>query len=144
MAAMPSIVWAAEQVGTPWTPDFNCWALVRKFFADRHGVTMPDVAIGDLSDAALDNVSAIKRAAMASGWRRIEGDARADDLVLMRTPSGRRHIGLCVGLGAQTYVLHNNGCMTAMGACGMVEVESLDDLMRDGFSGFEAWRHWSS
>lgn len=132
--------WAAGLIGKPWRsnacgPDaYSCWGLVRHIFALRHGVSMPNVAIG--SDT---NLAPLFEAARASGWRLAESPAQADDIVLMRGPTGR-HCGYMVLADGRLRVLHADGHQTARGPIGCVVSQSLSDAIGGGYHDHEFWR----
>lgn len=138
----PTMHWAHPLIGTPWTPERNCWWLVCRYFAGRHGVQMPALAIG--GDPGEDNVAAILRAAQASGWRPARGAAREDDVVLMRGPLGRRHVGVMVEADGLVGVLHSDGSMTPHGPRGQVVFQSLAQATADGYGEHEFWRRAAS
>ena len=127
--------WAAELIGRPYKrggdgPDaYDCWGMVRHVFRVHHGIEMPPVAVAD--DSA-DNVAAIKRAAVASGWRPAEGEPQADDIVLMRGIDGR-HVGVMVAADGALGLLH---AVDGAGVC----FQALRDVAASGFSSFEAWQ----
>jgi cell wall-associated NlpC family hydrolase len=99
--------WINSLVGQPWSQERNCWWLVRHVFATQYGIEMPFVAVDDYSDT---NVSAIKRASQVSGWRPATGRPRDRDLVLLRrSHSAGRHIGVMVRAGYDLRLLHNEG-----------------------------------
>lgn len=132
----PAMHWAHPLIGTPWTPERNCWWLVCHYFAARHGVQMPALAIG-----GDDNAAAILRAAQASGWRPAQGGSpQEDDVVLMRGPLGGRHIGVIVEADGLVGVLHSDGCLTPRGPRGGVVFQSLAAAAADGYRAFEFWR----
>lgn len=123
--------WASDLVGLRWTPEFNCWQLVRRVFLERFCIAMPEHAAGVLR---------LTTAAHESGWRPAAAPARADDIVLMRTLSKRRHVGVIVSVNRRTMVLHNDGCMMAAGPVGQVVLTSLAALREQGCRDFEFWR----
>jgi hypothetical protein len=135
-----TIHWAAHLVGEPWTPERNCWWLVCEFFRLRCGLAMPHVSVGDLSDHALDNVAAIKRTASSSGWRRIEGEPREDDVLVMTSPFHRRHVGVVVFADGALRMLHNEGRDTSRGPVGCVVAQPIEDALRDVCGPVEIWR----
>ena len=133
--------WAASLIGEAWTPVHNCWWLVEHYFRERHGVAMPRVEVGSLSGQVLDNVGSIKQAAQASGWRPVAAKPRADDVLLMRGPMQRRHVGVMVEADGRLGLLHSDGCMTAHGPRGGVVWQTLAEATADGYGTFEVWRH---
>jgi cell wall-associated NlpC family hydrolase len=129
--------WAASLIGKPYAaagePDdgphaFTCWGLVRYVFRTRHGIAMPEVAVGDAG-----NEPALRRAAIVSGWRPVEGPPAADDIVLMRAVTGLRHVGLRVLANGHLGVLH---ALEGQGVKFSHDAEV--DLM--GYSDLEHWR----
>ena len=122
------IHWAFDLIGRPHASVGRCWGLMRLAFKLRHGIVMPDVAIEKVDE----NVAAIKRAAEVSGWRRADAPAQADDIVLMMGPRGR-HVGMMIDVDGEARLLH------ATEIDGVVH-QSLREVERDGYSGFELWR----
>ena len=131
--------WAAPLVGVPWSLERNCWWLVREFFAQRYGIVMPDVIVADEVWPRVDNAAAIRLGAMASGWRPVQGEPQADDVVLMQGPAGR-HVGVMLQADGRLGVLHNDGCMTERGPRGSVVFQSLAEATDGGYGAFEFWR----
>lgn len=133
--------WAHALIGTPWTPERNCWWLVCHYFDARHGVQMPALAIGAEANALSDsNVAALLQAAQASGWRPATGAPREDDVVLMRGPLGGRHVGVMVAANGIVGVLHSDGLLTPRGPRGHVVFQTLAEAMADGYGAHEVWR----
>ena len=128
--------WAAGLIGMPYRkgaagPDcWDCWGLVRHVFATRYGIAMPLVAV---ADGSADNVSAIKRAAVVSGWRPAAQPAQDGDIVLMQGIEGR-HVGVMVEADGRLGLLH---AMDGAGVCW----QGLRDVAAGGFRDFEVWRH---
>lgn len=129
--------WAHRLIGTPWTPEHNCWWLVRHYFAARHGVQLPALAIG-----AAGNAAALLRAARASGWQLVarNGEPQEDDVVLMRGPRGRRHAGVIIRADGRAGVLHSDGALCQGVPRGHVVFQPLADAAADGYRQFEFWR----
>lgn len=128
--------WAAKYIGTPWSPEKNCWWLVREVFRERWGVEMPSIGVGDLQ--AADNVAVIKEAASRSGWRPADGKPEDGDILLCRDITGKRHIGVMVQDGGRLLLLHNDGHMGSKGPVGSVVAQPLRDA--EGLSEVELWR----
>lgn len=131
--------WATDLIGRPYQrgahgPEaFDCWGLVRHVFDRVHGIAMPAIAVGQLNDASLENVAAIKQAAAVSGWLPSSDTQPAEhDIVLMSSLEGR-HVGVIVSVSGSLFLLH---CIERVGVC----VQSLLDLQRMGFHGFTFWR----
>lgn len=122
--------WASPLVGEPWTPQRNCWWLVREVFRRRHGLSMPEHAAG---------VPALLEAARGNGWARAEGEPRPDDVVVMAGPTGR-HVGVLVEANGGMLLMHSNGHMTDRGPVGAVVLQSLQDAASGGYEDFELWR----
>src|SRR6185369_1666488 len=130
--------WAAGLIGRPWTPDENCWWLVRHVFRTRYGVEMPDIVVREFGEA--ENVAAIKRAASASGWRPADGEPRDGDVVLMRgSLLGKRHVGVMIDTSQGLRLLHSDGFMTARGPVGSVAAQPLRDVLASGYGEVELW-----
>lgn len=130
--------WAAKYIGLRWSPEHNCWWLVREIFRDRHGIDMPELGIGELQVA--DNVAVIKQAASTSGWRRINDKPREDDVLLCRDVIGKRHVGWIVEAQGRIKLLHNDGHLTTRGPVGSVVAQVLDEAIADGLTEIEIWR----
>ena len=133
--------WSAHLIGERWTPERNCWWLVRQFFAIRCGLDMPHVEVCDFSDANLDNVAAIKRTASLSGWRRVAGEPQVDDVLVMTSPFHRRHVGVVIFADRRLRLLHNEGHLDeARGPVGCVVAPPIEDALRDVCGPVEIWR----
>lgn len=146
--------WAKDLIGRPWAPDgegpasFSCWGLVRWVFRERYDIDMPPIKVGDFSEG--ENVTAIKRAVTASGWKPHEGEPQDGDIVLMHGPKGR-HVGVMVRMSRGLVLLHSSGCMTVkprtLGGdsrlpvpVGSVVAEPLAHALASGYSDVELWR----
>ena len=92
--------WAAPLVGMPYEQAGSCWAFARDVLARRHGVELPAVAIGNV------DLQAIKAAFREHGMRRVGGKPAAGDLVVMRSPVLRTHVGVVIESGGALAVLH--------------------------------------
>ena len=132
--------WASALIGQPWTPEHDCWYLVRKVFAERYGIKLPPVRVGDLGD--VQNVAAIKQASQDSGWRPQEGEPADGDIVLMRGMDGARHVGVLVDTEHGLRLLHSVGHMTARGPSGSVVAQRLRDVEHE-YTEIELWRRRS-
>lgn len=123
--------WATELIGEPWTPQRNCWWLVRHVFKSQLGIDMPIVDVQQVDSP--ENVAAIKAASTRSGWRPA-GDSppREWDIVLMRGPLGR-HVGVMVAANGKLGLLHS---IEGDGVCW----HTMDEARRMGYGHFEAWR----
>lgn len=131
--------WAKSLVGIPWTPEHNCWWLVRHVFETHYGVTMPNIQVGELRD--VDNLAAIQEAAKATGFRPFpETPPQPGDIVLMRGPLGERHVGVMIETNKGPRMLHSEGHMSLRGPIGSVVAQPLRDLVREGYTNFEPWR----
>lgn len=122
--------WAASLIGQSWTPERNCWWLVRHVFREQLGIDMPIVDVEGVDTP--ENVAAIKRASATSGWRPAGGALQAWDIVLMRGPTGR-HVGVMVVANGRLGLLHN---VEDLGVCW----QTLEEVQRMGYSHFEPWR----
>lgn len=138
---MTTMHWAAPLIGKPWAPApaegphaFYCWGLVRHVFALRHRIDLPVLAVGEAG-----NEAAIAQAVHASGWRRVQTPAQADDVLLMRGPAGR-HVGVIVATARGIRVLHAAGTLTERGPVGCVVSQTLAEATADGYHDFELWR----
>lgn len=123
--------WAASHIGRPWLPEFDCWGFVREVFTDRLGIDLPEVAHG---------VLVLTEAAHSTGLRVANSIGQVDDLVLMRSDGGKRHVGIMAAANGSIGVLHNDGHMTERGPVGCVGFSTLHELTLRGFSQFQFWR----
>lgn len=130
--------WVASYIGRSWSPDFNCWALVRAVLLDRCGIEMPDLGVGDMQ--ATTSVAQIKAAAASSNWRQVDPPAQEMDVLLCRDLYGKRHVGIVIEWRGQMQLLHNDGHMSTRGPVGSVHRQPLVDLhqLRD----VELWRRF--
>lgn len=125
--------WAAKYIDVDYHAVGMCWGLMQIVCLERHGCEMPPVAVGTREDQTL----AIKRAAQASGWRRVDCTRPvADDIVVMTGVDGR-HVGYAVEADGQIGVLHAKGT-PAKG--GRVVFDPWSEMTRNGFHSFEFWR----
>jgi hypothetical protein len=128
--------WAADLIGIPWSPDRNCWWLVREVYRLRFGVELPHLGIGDLQ--AADSVAAIKAAAVAAGIRPASGPAQEFDVVLCRDLTGKRHCGVMIEWRAKLQLLHSDGHMSNRGPVGSVIRQPLAEASQ--LTNIELWR----
>jgi hypothetical protein len=99
---------------------------------------MPDIGIGEIQMS--DNVSVIKHAASASGWRPVEGEPQDGDILLCRDLIGKRHVGVMIEDRGRLLLLHNDGHITAKGPVGSVIAQTLRDARSGGITDIELWR----
>jgi hypothetical protein len=120
--------WAAGLIGQPWTPERNCWWLVREVFRQQHGIELPLVAVGQQG-----NDQALREVGQVSGWHPV-GDVTPQewDVVLMRGIHGR-HVGVVTSANGRLGVLHN---LEVVGVCWW----PLDAMQWRQFSRREVWR----
>lgn len=130
--------WATALIGLPWSPQHDCWWLVRKVFAERYGIQLPPVRVGDLGDVT--NVAAIRQASQDSGWCPAEGDPTDGDIALMRGMDGARHVGVIIETRQGRRLLHSAGQMTARGPTGSVVSQDLRDATHGIYTELELWR----
>jgi len=124
--------WAYDLVGTPWTPEFDCWEFARRVFLDRYGIALPEQAAGVLILAG---------AAHSTGLRPVDGDeGQEGDLVLMRASTGKRHVGVMIHANGKLGVLHNDGHLSPTGPVGCVSFATLRNLREQGCGAFQFWR----
>lgn len=128
--------WAAEFIGIPWSPERNCWWLVREVFRVRYDVEMPHLGVGDLQ--AADKVADIKAAAEVVGFRPGDGPARDGDVLLCRDITGKRHVGVVIEWRGKVQLLHNDGHMSAHGPVGSVIRQPLAEATQ--LTDLELWR----
>ncbi|HHH46045.1 MAG TPA: hypothetical protein ENK53_03430 [Thiotrichales bacterium] len=83
-----------DWVGIPWRAGgsdrsgCDCWGLVRLWYRERRGVELP--AADDAVAAAVHDAETA-----SARWEQVERDRmRVGDLLLMRMPGGRVHVGL--------------------------------------------------
>lgn len=128
--------WAADLIGTPWSPERNCWWLVRESFRLRDGLTMPEIGIGDLQ--AADKVAEIKAAAKAVGFAQVSGPPLDGDVLLCRDLTGKRHVGRIISWRSRIEILHSDGYMTEKGPTGSVIRQPLAEATQ--LTDLELWR----
>lgn len=125
--------WAASLIGKPYRagavgPDaFDCIGLVRYYFRTQHNLELPDYSLLEPSPEDL------LRFTRATGWRRAEGAAQDQDLLLMSGLEGR-HIGLVLQSSDGLGLLHATGNNQR----GQVVWQPLDTLF--GYRNLEIWR----
>jgi hypothetical protein len=127
--------WIDDLIGQPWSYERNCWWLVRHVFRTQYGIEMPEI---NIDDPSADNVLAISKAAHVSGWRPAIGRPRDRDIVLLRTRSGTRHVGVMVRVGGSLRLLHCEG--NAGKTWPGVVWEHLDSVLLR-YDQPEFWRH---
>lgn len=95
-----------DLVGTPWTPQRNCWWLVREVVRRETGLELPVVSVKHPFDA---NVKAIKEAVEVLGFKRIERASlpRPGWIVLTRTVLDL-HAGIVVEANGRIGVLDSS------------------------------------
>jgi hypothetical protein len=133
--------WAAEHIGRPWSPEYDCWAFVREVFHDQFGVDLPEHAAG---------VLILNGARNDTGLRPHDDDGGQEgDLVLMRTSSGKRHVGVMTFANGRLGVVHNDGhiverfedgVLVARYPVGCVGFTTLKELRETGCGVFQFWR----
>jgi len=128
--------WATDLIGIQWSPERNCWWLVREAFRIRWGVELPHLGVGDLQ--AADSVAAIKTAATAAGIRPADGPAEEGDVVLCRDAIGKRHVGVMIEWRGKLELLHSDGHMTDRGPVGSVRHLPLGEATH--LTDIELWR----
>jgi len=132
--------WAAEFIGRPWSPTFNCWSLVREVFLVRWGVEMPELGVGEVH--AADNVALLKAAAEVSGWRPADGPAQDGDIVLCRDLTGKRHVGVMIEQRGCLLLMHNEGYMSLRKGVSVPIGSVLAQLLHEAIqlTEIELWR----
>lgn len=128
---IPMAHWAYPLMSLPYGDGpghYRCWPLIRQCFQIRFGITLPFVNVD--SDA---NERAILSAARDFGWRRAEKGPKEDDVVMMRTWDGRRHVGMVIFVNGRLALLH---ALDPEGVC----VDDFDVLQWMGFKDFTYWR----
>lgn len=111
--------WAVPLIGRPWSKigqgpkSFSCWGLVRHFARVRLEVDFPMVFEDE------GNFAPIRQAAELAGMTRAAaGDDKRfgsrfwirpahEDIVVMRLPSGRTHVGIVLRANGRSNVLHS-------------------------------------
>jgi cell wall-associated NlpC family hydrolase len=104
----------------------DCWHLVRQACQRVHGVVLPLLA-----DAVAD-LPPLLAEARAQGWAPVRGQPVAGDILLMRTATQQRHVGLVVRERHRLELLH--------AAHGGSLCQPLVDLPALGFHHFRPWR----
>lgn len=125
--------WAAHLIGKPYKagacgPDsFDCFGLVRYYFEQRHGISLPAWQVGQLG------VGQVARAARMAGWRRVVGAPQGEDVLLMENFLGR-HVGIVTTCSEGLGLLHAVGA----GDRGAVIWQPLPEL--HSYKKFQTWR----
>lgn len=127
--------WAAPFIGLEWSPERNCWWLVREVFRVRWGIELPLLGVGDIQ--AADSVARIKAAAEAAGIRQADGPTQDGDVVLCRDIYGKRHVGTIIEWHGKLLLLHNAGYMSEHGPVGSVVRQPLNEAQ---LTDIELWR----
>lgn len=133
--------WANELVGTPWSADgdgperYSCWNFVRLCVRIDQGVELP--LIGVESD---ENVAALTKVCHDSGWRLVEGEPQAGDIVVMRNKAGERHVGYMVFANKGLRVIHCDGREVGGEPQGFVVAQTLKNATSTGYANYEFWR----
>jgi cell wall-associated NlpC family hydrolase len=112
--------WAADLVGREWTPEFNCWALVREVIRRKLGIEMPELAAG------------IPAIVVAGNWHIAKPPAKEFDLVVAHDLKRKRHVGVLVEWREGLQMLHN------VEGEGVIR-QTLLDASRQ-LAGIEFWR----
>ena len=116
--------------GTHPGAGLDCWNLVRQACRRWHGVALPVVASADAQHGA--DLAPALHAARAAGWRPVRAQAQAGDVLFMRSPRGRRHVG---------FVVHERGRLELLhAAAGGSVCQPLHELPADGYRDLRIWR----
>ena len=124
--------WATPLINKPYKsgacgPDaFDCIGLVRFYFAERHGIALPDYHL-------MDKTADLRAFVKATGWKRVQGIAQDDDVMLMENWLGR-HVGVIVRTSEGLGLLHAEGS----DRLGSVKWQPLDTLA--SYRNKELWR----
>ena len=120
--------WALPLIGQPWTPERNCWWLVRHVFSEQLRIDLPLLNVSDADPAAM------RAASDVSGWKhQKDTGAQEWDVLLMQGPTGR-HIGVMITANRRLGLLHN------MEETGVI-FQTLGEVKSMGYRDFEVWRH---
>lgn len=138
--------WAYDLIDKPWCLDqrgpdgFSCWGLVVHCFDKQQGTLLPWVPVVNGSKhAALEAERAIRSVIKSEDWELVKPPLQGWDIITMRGPSGRRHVGLGVAANGGVYVLHCDGDVTPDGCVGRVKLEPLAEV-RSIYKEVELWR----
>jgi cell wall-associated NlpC family hydrolase len=125
--------WAYDLVGAPYCahargPDkFDCVGLVHYYFKHRHGIELPLYTLES-------SMTELLRFARGTGFRRVDGPAQDDDIMLCKNLIGR-HVGVVVKTEEGLGLLHAEGNNER----GSVIWQPLSSLI--AYREKELWRH---
>jgi cell wall-associated NlpC family hydrolase len=132
LSPVPAVAtsFAGQYVGRPWTPTFNCWALVQLVQRQHFGREMPPLDIGLQPDRQQQRVLA---ALLGRGrpWA-VTTTPACGDVLVCRSADGP-HVGVMLD-GRR--VLHNRGSLRQAGG---VRVDRVVDLATAGYSRLTYW-----
>lgn len=99
----PATHWAARYIGEPWVANsHDCWAFVRRVYADRFGIDVPPVDVDACSRMACSR--AFAGHPEREHWALVDSPSEGD-AVLMGKSERAAHVGVWVEAGAGS-VLH--------------------------------------
>lgn len=93
--------WAADYIGLPWSPEFTCWHLAVRVWADRFGWQIDQVDIEPADPRAVRR--GFERGGERARWQEV-AVAQEGDAVLMVRGTRPCHVGVWLDLGG---ILHN-------------------------------------
>lgn len=127
--------WATKYIGKPYAVgangphSYDCWGLARSIFAERLGISMPQVAVRENN-----NGQAMRKIADGFGWGPVAGPAQECDALIMRGIAGR-HIAVAVQTGKRLVYIH------ADDFCGVEIITDVADFGLRGYKNLEIWRY---
>lgn len=142
MSSATKLHWATTVIGKPWRPGmrgpdaFYCWGLVQWVFKTQKDLDFPDAQLPTYGD----NAEVIREVARKVNFRPAALPAQEFDIVVMRTPTRRRHVAVVIKANGTLGVLHADGNMTPLGPTGQVVFERLPDALVGSWKDFELWR----
>ena len=127
--------WAAPYIGEPWTTEHDCWAFVRRVWAEEFGWEVPELGLQARQHHPANYARLAGALEHDLAWLPIRmAQATDGDAVVMGRGTVATHIGLCVLADGRRRVLH---CLRGVG----VVCEVGDDLWRHHLQVLRCWRH---
>lgn len=125
--------WAERYIGLAWTPEHDCWAFVRRVWADEYGWDVPPLDLGQHVPAVYARAATELEGALQ--WLPVAGtDCTDGDAVVMGRAGRATHIGVCAIVDGQRWLLH---CLRGAG----VVCHPPDRLRQHDLRILRCWRH---
>lgn len=98
-------IWVADYIGLEFAdngrgPDkFDCWGLLRKLYADRYGIEIPDFSDRYTNTGDAQGIAKIYDE-HHSQWHKLgPGEEKEGDVIMLRLGTLPRHVGMVVAPG---------------------------------------------